>query len=108
MNDQPHVHRVTIGGIGGRIDYGDQYDYLHLMHETTPSHWPQWYLRWRTNRLIAKLIRRHDKASRKPNSDTMIQEIAASHNKRLGLGLSLLNTQPTEQWGETLLKEVRS
>lgn len=107
-NNQPHVHRITLGSTGGRIDYGDQHGYLHLMHETTPSYWPQWYLRWKTNRLITKLVRRHDKASRNESLFMVAVRIAVNHNNKL-LGPEFLqNTKPTEQWGEVLLKEVHS
>lgn len=81
------------------ISYGDQHGYLHLMRSHTPPYWPDWYLQWRTRRLIAKLIRKHDKASmpkpvfvRAGISDAIAREI----NDKLVV----------DQWGSKQLEEL--
>lgn len=67
----PHSHEIRYDAqSGGRIDYGDQHEYLHLMTDTTPWWWPRWYLNWKTKRVVRRLIARHDEQSQPPEPVT--------------------------------------
>lgn len=101
MNDQPHTHRIDTDYLylSGMITYGDQRGYLHLMRSRTPSYWPDWYLRRRTRRLIAKLIRDHDKASM-PKPPRVRGDISAKIARELNEKLL------GDQWGSKQLEEL--
>jgi hypothetical protein len=98
VNDQPHVHQVTIDSCG-RIEYGDQYKYIALMsggHFRRPLE-PDWYLKWRVRRIIVKLIRKHDKASQRKQAEQIVRDIAAEMQPRgTGWG-SLAAFEPVSQ-----------